>query len=673
MSHFARFAWPAILLQTAQLALTAPCAFGGDPTRPAPLLREGIASFGAAVEGGWLYVYGGNTGKVHEHHRDVVSHAFRRLDLSKPSVWEELPSGPALQGAALVAHAGKIYRLGGLEILNARAEPELLRSTPSVATFDPGLRQWKPLPDLPEPRSSHDAVVVGSRLVVVGGWCLRDGAQTWHKTAWALDLESETASWSAIPPPPAPVRGAALAPASGGLWLVGGMASDGTILRSVLRFDPTSGVWERAADLPCDGFGVAAAQWRDRLLTSGVDGSLRVLTPEGGWTELGGLAFPRIFHRLLVVPGDASFPGTRVVALGGAGNGCKVRWVETVELECNDRPVQLSVSSIAFPGAGRARHTTFMAGGALHFAGGNRSVRQHDFAPENFVAEHHALQLGALTWSRLADLPFARQSMESGLRLDTAATGQTSRRAGAFMAFVLGGFSDPGDGTRSHVEVASYSSQSAAWERSAAQLPVPRTQFALLYDGERFWVFGGLDYAAKREGREFSLPTEVLSWDPNRDPAFVDTGHRLRVGRRAFAGALLGRSAYLVGGMTDAFRPVLEAESLDLDTGRWETIPSPSKPRVSPSLVGLQGRLLLLGGTSPRAGDRDLAANPSIEMFDPVTRRWTVVLEEVPFPAPPSGAHAMGDSVLLYALEPGAISMLHLGLLRLLMGKVRRL
>ena len=85
-----------------------------------PPLPEAVSSFGAAVCDGFVYVYGGHSGKAHQYSTETVSGKFRRLSLADPSRgWEELPGGPALQGLALVSHDGKLYRVGGMQPRNA--------------------------------------------------------------------------------------------------------------------------------------------------------------------------------------------------------------------------------------------------------------------------------------------------------------------------------------------------------------------------------------------------------------------------------------------------------------------------------------------------------------------------------------------------------------------------
>jgi N-acetylneuraminic acid mutarotase len=149
-----------------------------------PPLPVEVASFGAAVSGDALYVYGGHVGKTHQHSVDNLSHRFFRLSLSDPGAgWVDLGEVKGLQGLPLVAWGDRVCRVGGLDAKNAQdAEEEDLVSTDAVACFDPESTSWQSLPPLPAPRSSHDAVVAGNHLYVVGGWQLRGEGQEprWH-------------------------------------------------------------------------------------------------------------------------------------------------------------------------------------------------------------------------------------------------------------------------------------------------------------------------------------------------------------------------------------------------------------------------------------------------------------------------------------------------------------
>src|SRR5690606_5817545 len=99
------------------------------PEEQFALYPEPINSFGGAVLGGYLYVYSGHTGTTHRYHTGTTNPHFRRLDLRDRTTWEELPCGPALQGVALVAHDGALYRTGGMTAVNGEGEPHDLVST----------------------------------------------------------------------------------------------------------------------------------------------------------------------------------------------------------------------------------------------------------------------------------------------------------------------------------------------------------------------------------------------------------------------------------------------------------------------------------------------------------------------------------------------------------------
>ena len=82
--------------------------------RPA-MLPQAIASFGAAAPGdGWAYVFGRHIGRAPAHSKRNVVGSFRRLNLVDGHSWQELPSGPKLQGTSLVAFDGKLWRVGGV-------------------------------------------------------------------------------------------------------------------------------------------------------------------------------------------------------------------------------------------------------------------------------------------------------------------------------------------------------------------------------------------------------------------------------------------------------------------------------------------------------------------------------------------------------------------------------
>ena len=271
-----------------------------------PPLPKPVASFGGAVCNGRLYVYGGHIGEEHKHSRENLSQQFCciALDGGAAATWESLPMATPLQGLPLVAHGDQLYRVGGLSLRNEPQAAEDLHSVAEFARFDPQSRTWTSLPPLPEPRSSHDAAVVGDVLYVVGGWSLTGTSPgKWLATAWSIDLSDPQAQWQPLPDPPFARRALAAAAWRGKLVALGGMDDKNDVSRRVDLFDPVAGSWSRLPDMPGEGmagFGASAWALGDALFASSSDGQLLRLTSDAdAWTAVGRLATGRFLHRLL--------------------------------------------------------------------------------------------------------------------------------------------------------------------------------------------------------------------------------------------------------------------------------------------------------------------------------------------------------------------------------------
>lgn len=292
-----------------------------------PPLMRGVTSFGGAVIGDNLYVYGGQTGRAHEYSPDGQSGELFRLNLNEPRSWEQLPGGPRLTGLAMVAHGGRLYRVGGFAVKNAEGEEESLWSQADFARFDPQTAQWSPLPSMPAGRSSHDAAILGSTLYVVGGWNMQGKGETkWHDTALAIDLADGSGQWKPIAQPPFRRRALTLAAWHNKLYCLGGMQERGEPVTSVAVYDPASDSWSDGPALMgsgMDGFGSSAFACAGELFATTMSGSVQRLSGDGThWEFVGQLQHPRFFHRLLpwhddrlIVVGGASMASGKILAL----------------------------------------------------------------------------------------------------------------------------------------------------------------------------------------------------------------------------------------------------------------------------------------------------------------------------------------------------------------------
>ena len=282
-----------------------------------PDLPKAITSFGAAVLGDAVYVYGGHHGHAHHYSQSGQSGDLLRLSLTNPTTWEVAATGPKLQGLAMVPHGGKLYRVGGFTARNTDDEEHDLWSVSDFARFDPAIGQWEELPPIPGPRSSFDAAVAGDTLYAVGGWTMHGNKETdWQESAWSVDLSQNTLEWKPMSKPPFVRRALSVGALDGKVYVIGGMQPDGKVTRETVIYDPQTDRWSDGPQLPGDdmeGFGSACYAIQQRLYVSTASGKLLRLSDDGSeWQIVKNLPSARFFHRML--PTDDS----RFVILGGA-------------------------------------------------------------------------------------------------------------------------------------------------------------------------------------------------------------------------------------------------------------------------------------------------------------------------------------------------------------------
>lgn len=296
-----------------------------------PPLPEGITSFGAAVDNDWLYVFGGYTGKRHDYCIEKVRGTFYRINLAndgKGQTWEQLPSAEPAQGTAIVAYGHYIYRIGGMAAKNHEGKPQDLVSQNLFERYDIQKGTWEHLAPLPNGRSTHDALVLGDKLYVGGGWNLNgnpfddDDAAKWQTNMLVADLSQDNPQWQRAPQP-FNRRAIAMAVIGSKIYFIGGMDSDNDTSRAVDIYDTASGQWSKGPDLPhsmLNGFGFAAISVGGTIYASGYSGDLlRLSADRAKWETVGKLKEARIFHRLILL-GDG-----RLLAIGGEGHHGKLK------------------------------------------------------------------------------------------------------------------------------------------------------------------------------------------------------------------------------------------------------------------------------------------------------------------------------------------------------------
>ncbi|MBK8592420.1 MAG: hypothetical protein IPN77_25555 [Sandaracinaceae bacterium] len=598
---------------------------------PHAFLPAPVTSFGAAAWGEHLYVLGGYRGESHHYTAEGQSASLGRLHVAS-GAWEELAGlERGLQSAALVAHEGTLIRVGGLYAQHspddADEAADRLRSTNEVARYDIASGRWTNLPPLPTPRSSHMAAVLDHVLYVAGGWDLDHDPATarWATTVEALDLRNTDMGWRSIEAP-FQLRGVGVAAASGQLVVVGGMDPIGVPQRVTHLFNPRDAGWTRGPELPASPFGAAAAAVGNDVVVTGMDGVVHVLTPgEAAWRSAGSVLFPRFFHQNVAVNGQ-------VFAIGGtAGMDVNDRIPHVERVWPAPEPVLLTVD---YTGPTKNRQGMVVLDDWLYLFGGNTSHGQHDFAPENFSHDARRLHLPTLRWEPLQPYPENRQTMAV---IATDATHFVS--VGGF------GIPDAGGEAVAHNESFVYDVTAGTWSPAPA-LGLGRTQFALTRapSGELL-VMGGLNYDPSREGMAAFQHLTTVEQRALDGAAFTDAGFALPRVRRAFGGEALGERFFLVGGMRDNFQLVSECEVFSFTTRDFAPTACPSETRLSPQLVALGERLVLVGGSV--VSGQDATSTRAIEVYDTETNTWAASELTLPFESTHVRAFAYRDRVLV--------------------------
>lgn len=308
-------------------------AFAKESKWQLPDLPVPVSSFGAVECDGYLYVYGGHAGKTHKYDTKTVIGSFHRIQLAEQGAkWEELPSGPILQGMNLTANAGKIYRVGGMQPRNQPIEPTDNHSVADVAVYDPKTRKWSELPSLPSGRSSHDVIIVQNKLYVIGGWELKGKGQKphWAEETLELDLQAKDARWKRIEQP---FQRRALTVSSIGekIYVIGGLDAEGHSAQCVDIFDVSTQQWSQGPEYLGEGVGFspAAATIQGTIVLSTSDGKLQRLNLKKSiWEPLSGSTTKRMVHRLVPF-------GKNLLLIGGANKSGPVAEIETIALQDN--------------------------------------------------------------------------------------------------------------------------------------------------------------------------------------------------------------------------------------------------------------------------------------------------------------------------------------------------
>lgn len=611
----------------------------GEPSvvklhRPLP---ESLTSFGAAVLGEHLYVFSGHDGDAHGFGKDVLADHFRRIKFDDPNAqWEELAKQEPAQSTALVTDGTYIYRIGGLTFLNQGDEETNFKSTTHFTRYDAVKNEWTDLAPLPEPRSSLDAAVLGRHIYVAGGWDLQGASSSeapWHDDILRFDLDHPERGWESLPGPGYLTRAVSVAAYAGKLYLFGGIQQSG-ITRKVSVFDPQTESWSAAPELKADsssaGFATSSFATGNHLYVTGGSGILYRLSDDAmAWEVETRLMYPRMFLRLLPVEDH------RLLAVGGTSMlGGRLATVESVSVRSESNGPHVVRWSVPFDGKAKQSQTLVLDGTNLYALGGNASRKPHDFSHETILKEAFVFDIANQTGERLPDMPHA---LQSGAAVRHAQTSEHKQ------LLVLGGLGTPAQKFGSLDKVLSFNPESKNWSTVNSTLPTPCGMLDAISHDDAVWIFGGSE-----TGKGGGLNANILHWWGDETSVAALPEVALPSPRRSFGGAQIGDEYFLVGGLGEG-SIVETVDVFHLKDRTWRTISAPCKHRVFPSLTSDGKRLYLFGGFSNEDGH--FSPESSLEVYDPVADRWTILAEEIPGIDSSMAMFNFGGRLLFYGID----------------------
>jgi N-acetylneuraminic acid mutarotase len=232
-----------------------------EPKRPLPAPRQETA---VAALDGKIYVIGG-----FDRQQTVVT----TVEIYDPAndTWT---TGPALPKAVHHANAavanGKLYMLGALQTGLFTAIADTYRLDGNV---------WTQVADMPSARGSSFVATIGNRIYVAGGW-RNNGAVNDHA---AYDAVMDM--WFPQPVLPAARDHGVGAAVGDKFYAIGGRSIVITSHTSrVDVFNPITGAWASATNMPTSRGGAAAGVVKGRIIVAGGEGNTG--SPKGVFAQV---------------------------------------------------------------------------------------------------------------------------------------------------------------------------------------------------------------------------------------------------------------------------------------------------------------------------------------------------------------------------------------------------
>ena len=219
------------------------------------------SSAGTAVVGEDIYLIGG---------AGCVGTGGTMLDLveaydTKLDTWTtRAPLAVGRYGLSAVTVAGKIYAIGGIEVVGG-----VLVYSSAVEEYDPIGNTWTSKTAMPTPRAYFGLAAVGTDIYAIGG----DDGSGPITTIEKYDTLFNT--WAAILPVMPTARwGLTAATVNGKVYALGGRGQFGAVLTTVEEFTPVPAGWLTMTPMPVGQAFLSSVTDGCRIITAGKEGGV---------------------------------------------------------------------------------------------------------------------------------------------------------------------------------------------------------------------------------------------------------------------------------------------------------------------------------------------------------------------------------------------------------------
>jgi len=210
----------------------------------------------AAVVNGIVYVIGGsqryNTSDTGFSY--ISSNPNEAYDPATDTWVEKAAMPTSRDGLAAAAFQGKIYCFGGSNV-----SKDYSISTNVNEVYDTETDSWETKTPMPTARSGFQASEVGGKIYLIGGWIESESSSIADKSNKVEIYDPGTDTWTTGSQIPTPVAGYASAVLDGKIYVISGVASGSTKTNLTQIYDPKTDLWSLGVPIPMSVSSAAAA------------------------------------------------------------------------------------------------------------------------------------------------------------------------------------------------------------------------------------------------------------------------------------------------------------------------------------------------------------------------------------------------------------------------------